>query len=186
MNHDSVRTAIIARLRSLENRLRKLERIEKALPVLLADGVARYKMRDGAGIGTADTPLYARPPKAEATGPDGITGIGTTMTDVLTITLVTTQLCDIDIGGHLRVKTNVVTDSTNTWAWQVTLDGMAGQPYVDYSPNGKQATGIVSERRTLVSAGTHTIKLQASASGTSNTIDVVANRAQIFATAILY
>ncbi len=138
------------------------------------------------GIGTEVQPAYIKPPKGQQRGPAAaINGIGATMTDVLTVTLVTDYTCDIEVGGHLRVRTNVVTDATNTWAWQVTLDGVVVHPYVDYSANGKQTTGIVSERYLGVAPGTHTLKLQAAASGTSNTIDVIAERAQLFATAIL-
>ncbi len=141
------------------------------------------------GIGTATEPAYVRLPKATVVGPSAaITGIGTTMTQVVSISVATDQACDIHVFGTLTVTLSLGATRNDAWRHDVTVDGI-GQPMAVAPPN-PGATGQFQGQPfsfyfSAIAPGTHTIALRARTVTAGDTLSVGANHAQLTAQATL-
>ncbi len=148
----------------------------------------RFRVQRG-GIGTSTDPLYAYVPQVTAFGPNPVpAAIGTTFGNVFSMSLTTTETCNIYVQGFLRPRFNLGAIRTQAIQYRVTLGGVAqgGNAPTDPGANADQPTLPIAVTFGNIAAGTHTITLQVRAVNTGDTIDFAAiNVCHMFAQAFL-
>ncbi len=141
------------------------------------------------GIGTSTDPLYAYVPQVAAFGPNPVpAAIGTTFGDVFSMSLTTTQTCNIYVQGFLRPRLNLGAIRNQAIQFRVTLGGVAqgGPAPTSFGHNADQVALPIAATFGNIAAGTHTITLQVRAVNTGDTIDFAAiNVCHMFAQAFL-
>lgn len=130
---------------------------------------------------------YIKPVKASVVGPAASVSAGNAWTDVVSVTISTTETCDIDVSGMLYGTLTLGAARNPAWGWRVQLD-TAAPPYNaprQSGSTGQVVAGVVSARYTNVAAGTHTLKLQAQTFNAGDTIALGVSSAELHVVAML-